>query len=145
MQGNPLDSLNYTEIKLLKLYKNRELLSLEIIDLLNLESVSINNDGRNLEEYSLIEKDLVNKLFKLNRVIKSFELTDHFYSVELDNYRTKASAYQKTIRELHKLNKDSLRSSLDKMLLLIDSFTRKYTCTSLFAGQTPPQFIDVKI
>ncbi len=152
MQGNPLGSLNHTEIKLLKLYKNHELLSCEIIDLLNLESVSINdnnalknNDGSNLEEYSLIEKDFVNKLFKLNRVIKCFELTDHIQSAELDRYRTKAAAHQKTIQELHKLNRNSLKSSLDKMSLIIDSFSRKSTYTSSFVKQPPPQFIDVRI
>lgn len=145
MQGNPLGSLNRTELKLLKLYKKHESLSLETIDLLNLESTSINNDGSNLEEYSLIEKDLVNKLFKLNRVIKSFELTDHIQSVELDRYRTKAAAHQKTIQELHKLNRNLLKSSLDKMSLIIDSFSRKSTYASSFVKQTPPQFIDVRI
>ena len=157
MQGNPLGSLNHTEIKLLKLYNNRELLSCEIIDLLNLESALLNdgnlllnndasiNNSSNLEEYSLIEKDLVNKLFKLNRVIKSFELTGSIHSAELDRYRTKAAAHQKTIQELHKLNRNSLKSSLDKMSLLIDSFSRKSTYASSFAQQTPPQFIDVRI
>lgn len=152
MQGNPLGSLNPGEIKLLKLYRQRESLSLKLIDLLNLESISINegdalinNDGSNLEEYSLIEKGLVTKLFGLTRVIKSFELTGSIYSAELDHYRTKAAAHQRTIQELHKLNINSLKSSLDKMSILIDSFSRKSTYTSSFVKQTPPQFIDVRI
>ena len=152
MQGNPLDNLNPGEIKLLKLYKQRESLFLKIIDLLNLESVSINegdapinNDGTILEEYLRIEKCLVTKLFGLTRVIKSFELIGSIYSAELDHYRTKAAAYQKTIQELHNLNRNSLKSSLERMSLLIDSFSRKSTYASSFSGQTPPQFIDVRI
>ena len=163
MRGNLLGILNPCEIKLLKLYKQHELISLEIINLLNLELVSINeenalinkdglnnnalinNNASNLEEYSLIEKGLVTKLFELNRVIKSYELACSVCSPELDRYRTKAAARQKEIRDLSKVNRKLLKFSLEKMRSLLDLFIRKSTYVSSFSGQIQPQFIDVRI
>ena len=163
MRGNPLSILNPGEIKLLKLYKQHELISLEIINLLNLELVSINeenalinkdglnnnalinNNASNLEEYSLIEKGLVTKLFELNRVIKSYESAVSVYSPELDQCRTKASVRQKEIGDLSKMNRKLLKFSLEKMASLLDLFIRKSTYVSSSAGQIPPQFIDIRI
>ena len=157
MRGNPLSILSPGEIKLLKLYKQHELVSLKIINLLNLELVSINeenspgnndgpnNNGSNLVEYSLIEKGLVTKLFELNRVIKSYELACSVCSPELDRYRTKAAARQEEIRDLSKVNRKLLKFSLEKMRSLLDLFIRKSTYVSSFSGQIQPQFIDVRI
>ena len=92
------------------------------------------SDGSDLEEYSLIEKGLVSKLFELTRVIKSYELACHVHSSELDQCRTKAAVHEKEIMDLSKINRKLLRFSLEKMSLLIDSYSRKFTYAFSFVN-----------
>lgn len=147
MRGNPLDNLNPCEIKLLKLYKRHELMSLKIIKLLNLEFISINenNDGSELEEYSLMENALISKLFGLNRVIKSYESAGSVCSSELDLLREKADVHHNEIRDLSKVNRILLKNSLGKMASILELFIKKSIYYSSSAGQISPQFIDVRI
>ena len=163
MRGNPLDILKTCEIKLLKLYKQHEILSLKIINILNLElaflnkenapinddglnnDAPINNDSSNLEEYSLIEKGLVTGLSELNRVIKSYELADTVNSFELDRFRSIAAVRQKEISDLSRANRKLLKFSLDKMASLLDLFNRKSVYVPSYGGHLSPQFIDVRI
>lgn len=147
MRGNPLDNLNPCEIKLLKLYKRHELMSLKIIKLLNLEFISINenNDGSELEEYSLMENALISKLFGLNRVIKSYESAGFVCSSELDLLREKADVHHNEIRDLSKVNRRLLKISLGKMASILELFIKKSIYYSSSAGQISPQFIDVRI
>lgn len=147
MRGNPLGILNPCEIKLLKLYKRHELISLKIIKLLNLEFISINenNDGSELEEYSLMENALISKLFGLNRVIKSYESAGFVCSSELDLLREKADVHHNEIRDLSKVNRILLKNSLGKMASILELFIKKSIYYSSSAGQISPQFIDVRI
>ena len=147
MRGNPLGILNPCEIKLLKLYKQHELVSLKIINLLNLEFVSINenNDGSELEEYSLMENALISKLFGLNRVIKSYESAGSVCSSELELFREKADVHHNEIRDLSKVNRRLLKNSLGKMASILELFIKKSIYYSSSAGQISPQFIDIRI
>ncbi len=157
MRGNPLGILKPCEVKLLKLYKQHEIMSSKIINLLNLELASLNkeyapgnnnaldNNGSNIEQYSLIEKGFVSRLSELNRVIKSYELADTVNSSELDRHRVMAFTRQKEIRDLSRANRKLLRFSLDKMASLLDLFNRKSSYVPASAGQLSPQFIDVSI
>ena len=147
MRGNLLGILNPCEIKLLKLYKQHELLSLKIINLLNLEFISINknNDGSDLEEYSMIENTLVAKLFGLNKVINSYESAGFVYSTELDILRAKADVRHTEIRDLSKENRELLKISLGKLSSMLEFFKKKSIHYSSSAGQISPQFIDVRI
>ena len=152
MRGNPLGIMDPCEIKLLKLYKQHELISLKIINLLNLEFISINennallkDDGSNLEEYSLIEKGLIAELSGLNKVIKSYESAGSVSSSELDLLRAEADIRHSEIRDLSKVNRKLLRISLGKMASMLELFIKKSIYYSSSAGQISPQFIDVKI
>lgn len=152
MRGNPLGILNPCEIKLLKLYRQHDLMSLKIINLLNLEFVSINendallnNNGSDLEEYSLMENALISKLFGLNRVIKSYESAGSVCSSELDLLREKADVHHNEIRDLSKVNRRLLKNSLGKMASILELFIKKSIYYSPSAGQISPQFIDVRI
>lgn len=147
MRGNHLGILNPCEIKLLKLYRQHESISLKIINLLNLEFVSINenNDGSDLEEYSLIENGLITKLFGLNKVIKSYESAGTVPSPELDLFRAKADFHHNEIRDLSKANRKLLKISLGKMASMLELFIKKSVYYSSSAGQISPQFIDVRI
>jgi hypothetical protein len=122
-------------------------MSLKIINLLNLEFVSINenNDGSELEEYSLIENALISKLFGLNRVIKSYESAGSVCSSELDLLREKADVHHNEIRDLSKVNRRLLKNSLGKMASILELFIKKSIYYSSSAGQISPQFIDVRI
>ncbi len=147
MRGSPLGILNSCEIKLLKLYKQHELISLKILNLLNLEFISINenNDGSDLEEYSLIENGLTTKLSGLNKVIGSYESAGSVSSTELDLLRVKADLRHNEIRDLSKVNRKLLKSSLEKMASILELFMKKSVHYSSSAGQISPQFIDVRI
>lgn len=147
MRGSPLRILNPCEIKLLKLFKQHELLSLKIINFLNLEFVAIteNNDGSDLEEYSLIENDLTTKLFGLNKVIGSYESAGPVISAELDLLRAKADLHHNEIRDLSKVNRKLLKSSLGKTASMLELLINKSVHYSLSSGQISPQFIDVRI
>ncbi len=152
MRVNSLGIMDPCEIKLFKLYKQHELLSLKIIKILYLEFVSINenitllnNDGCRLEEYSLIEKSLITKLYELNRVIKSYESADSVCSSELDMLREKAGVRHNEIRDLSKTNRNLLKTSLGKAASRLNLFIKKSNYLSSSSLQLFPQFVDVRI
>ncbi len=152
MRVNTLGILDPCEIKLCKLYKQHELLSLKIIKILNLEFVSINeniallnNYGCRLEEYSLIEKSFITKLYELNRVIKSYESADSVCSSELDMLREKACVRHNEIRDLSRTNRILLKTSLKKAASMLNLFIKKSNYLSSSPLQLSPQFVDVRI
>lgn len=152
MRGNPLDIRNPCEIKLFKLYKHHELLSLRIVNILNLEFVFLNenksspkNDGSKLEEYSLIESALIGELSGLNKVIKSYESTDFVFSSEMDLLRKKTDIRHNEIGRLSKVNRKLLKNLLSKMASSLELFIKKSIHYSISSEQIVPQFIDVRI
>ncbi len=135
-----------TELKLLKLYAEQNLVALKIIELLEYISAAINkSDGIKLENYSLIEKELINKLIKIKTVIAGYEQNYFVSTVELDQSRAQAVAQQNLIVFKSRKNRTALKVSLKKISSLIDQFSRKVLYSVPFSRQTAPRFVDLSI
>jgi hypothetical protein len=103
------------------------------------------NDGSDLEEYSLIENGLTTELSGLNKVIGSYESAGSVSSSELDLLRAKSDLRHNEIRNLSKANRKLLKISLGEMASMLELFIKRSIYHSLSAGQISPQFIDIKI
>ena len=146
MPDNSFDSKKSTETKLLKLYTELDIVALKIIDLHEHISGAIDkSDGAKLEKYSLIEKELVNKLVKIKQVIAGFESNCSISSVKLENQRARAVAMQKLIVVEGKRNRNTLKISLKKISTQIDMFSQKILYSASFSRQTAPRFVDLSI
>ena len=146
MPDNYYDSKQFTEIKLLKLYKELNIVSLEIINLHEHISGAIDiSDGAKLEKYSLMEKELVNKLVKIKQVISGFESNRSISSIKLENQRTQAADMQKLIVARGMVNRNTLKNSLKKISSQIDLFSHKILYSASFSRQTAPRFVDLSI
>jgi len=146
LPDNYYDSKKSTEIKLLKLYTELDIVALKIIDLHEHISGAIDkSDGAKLENYSLIEKELVNKLVKIKQVIAGFESNCSISSVQLENQRAQALAMQKLIVVRGNRNRNTLKISLKKISSQIDLFSQKILYSASFSRQTAPRFVDLSI
>jgi len=146
LPDNYYDSKKSTEIKLLKLYTELDIVALKIIDLHEHISGAIDsNDGAKLENYSLIEKELVNKLVKIKQVIAGFESNCSISSIKLEDQRTRAAGMQKLIVARGIINRNTLKISLKKISSQIDLFSHKILYSASFSRQTSPRFIDLSI
>lgn len=146
MPDNYYDSKKSTEIKLLKLYEELDFVALKVIDLHEHILAAINkSDGAKLEDYSLIEKELVNKLVKIKQVIAGFESNCSISSAKLENQRARAAAMQKLIVVKGEKNRNTLKISLKKISSQIDTFSQKILYSASFSRQTAPRFVDLSI
>ncbi len=131
-------------IKLLKLYKKHEILSVKIIGLLNLISNSIDSgDGEKIEIYTEIEKEYIRKLENLNLIIKSFEELYPLVSVELNKQKSILLSSHKSIQDLDILIRDKLQNYLIILSVQINKFSIKPFHT--LPSNIIPQFVDLSI
>jgi hypothetical protein len=143
---NPLNSRSNIEFKLLKLYKEHGKISTKIIELFKYISDAISeDDGYKLEKYSLIEKDFINQLVNIKQVIKGFEKICSVTSSDLDLSRSKAVEQEEIILVMGKKNRNTIKSSLEKISAQIEIFSRKIIYSTSFLRQTTPVFIDLSV
>lgn len=146
MPDNISDSKKTTELKLLKLYAEHSLTSLKIIEILGYILSAIDEgDAVKLENYSLIEKELINNLVNIKKVVAGFEKNCFVYSVELDKYRVQAIAQENIIMIRGKKNRNTLKLYLEKISTQIDILSKKMLYSAPFSRQTAPQFVDLSI
>ena len=146
LPDNPSDCKNPTEVKLIKLYNEYNLTALKLIKLQKKISNSIYEDnGIKLENYSLLEKELINRFINIKKIILSYERNNFLTSLDLDKFRTLVAAQQEIIDNQSYSNRNKLKLSLKKISAQLDTFSRKILYSAPFSRQTSPQFVDFRI
>ena len=146
MLVDPPNSRSNIEFKLLKSYKEHYKISIKIIELLKYISDAISeDDGYKLEKYSLIEKDFINRLVNIKQVIKGFEKISPVNSSDLDLSRSRAAMQEEIIIVLGRRNRNTIKSSLEKISAQIEIFSRKMIYSTSLLRPTTPVFIDLSV
>ncbi|RKX84021.1 MAG: hypothetical protein DRP58_07820 [Spirochaetes bacterium] len=146
MLVNSSNNQKNIEIKLINLYEEHNKMSVKIIELLNHISRSIDEgNGAKLENYSLIEKEFLQKLLKIKKIISGFEKNCSVFSEELIRARKRASSQQDIIITLGRNNRNILKNYLKRLSVQIENISRKVLYSPSVSKQLTPQFVDFNI